>query len=80
MTRLGGILAGDVRATADGDDVSGIVHGDVVVAAGVRATVSGIVEGRVLVEPGAQVTVSGMVSGGIENRGGTVRVTGMVGD
>lgn len=49
------------------------------IAAGCRAEVSGIVSGDLIVEEGAVVEMSGILSGRVVNRGGEVRVTGMVG-
>jgi hypothetical protein len=40
--------------------------------------VSGIISGDLIVEEGAVVEVSGILSGRVINRGGEVRVTGMV--
>jgi hypothetical protein len=40
--------------------------------------ISGIVNGRLIVEADANVRVTGIVNGGTENRGGRVRVTGLV--
>ena len=78
MTRRGSITDGDLRVDHDGD-VEGIVSGSVTIAAGCRAEVSGIVSGDLIVEEGAVVEMSGILSGRVVNRGGEVRVTGMVG-
>ena len=77
MKRRGGITDGDLRVDHDGD-VDGIVGGTVTIAAGCRADVSGIVSGDLIVKEGAVVEMSGILSGRVINRGGQVRVTGMV--
>lgn len=68
---------GDLRLEEDGR-FRGMVNGTLTIASGRTVRVSGMVNGALVVEPGADVHVSGMVNGGIVNRGGTVRVTGMV--
>jgi hypothetical protein len=40
--------------------------------------ISGIVNGRLIVEADAEVRVTEVVDGGTENRGGRVRVIGLV--
>jgi len=77
VKRRGGITDGDLRVERDGA-VDGIVGGNVTIAARCRAAVSGIVNGDLIVEEGAVVEMSGILSGRVINRGGQVRVTGMV--
>lgn len=77
MSDHAGIVDGELRVDRDAI-VSGMVSGSVTVATGCRATVSGIVSGDLIVEQDAAVEMSGILSGRIINRGGHVRVTGMV--
>ncbi len=58
--------------------MSGIVSGDITVAAGCRATISGMVRGDITAEPGAEVTITGIVNGAVHAEGATVHVTGIV--
>ena len=69
---------GDVIMDRDGR-LSGMVAGDVIVRPGSTVQISGMVAGDVYVEAGAYARISGMVSGRIVNRGGAIRVSGMVG-
>ncbi|PZQ62941.1 MAG: hypothetical protein DI544_01765 [Sphingomonas taxi] len=78
MIHVSGIHDGALRLTSDAE-VSGIVSGDVTVAAGCRVVISGMVEGDVRAAPGARVEVSGMVHGTVYGDGATIRVTGMAG-
>lgn len=77
MSEHSGIVDGDLGVDRDAT-VSGMISGSVTVAAGCRATVSGMVSGDLIVEEDATVEMSGILSGRIINRGGHVRVTGMV--
>ena len=77
MSDPAGIVDGDLLIDRDAT-VSGIVSGDVTVAAGCRVKVSGIVEGDLIANEGSEVHLSGMLSGRIIERDGRVRVTGMV--
>ncbi|WP_267381602.1 MULTISPECIES: hypothetical protein [unclassified Sphingomonas] len=56
----------------------GMLRGTAIVPAGASAEIAGIVDGILIVEPGATVLVSGMLNGEIVDRGGQVRITGMV--
>lgn len=77
MTRHRGVVTGDLRMTQDGR-MHGMVNGTLTIAAGCRVSVGGMVNGDVVVEPGAEVEVTGMVNGTIHDRGGSVRISGMV--
>lgn len=68
---------GDLVMARDGD-VPGMVAGDVIVRSGCDVRISGMVAGDVIVERGACAWISGMVSGRVIDRGGRIRVSGMV--
>ncbi|RZL55017.1 MAG: hypothetical protein EOP65_10365 [Sphingomonas sp.] len=73
-----GMHDGDVIMDRDGR-VSGMVAGDVIVRSGCDVRISGMVAGDVYVEAGARARIGGMVSSRIIDRGGSIRVSGMVG-
>ena len=67
MERSRGIVSGSLAIDRD-TELSGIVEGDVSVAAGCTVAVSGIMTGDILLAPGAHATVSGMLKGTIVRR------------
>ena len=69
------VIGGDHVFEADGT-FDGTVGGDVIVRAGVTATVRGAVGGDVIVETGATVRLTAAVGGDVVNRGGTVEMGG----
>ncbi len=77
MRDLSGIVTGAIRLDHDGE-ISGIVSGDITVAAGCRALISGMIRGDITAEPGAEVVITGIVNGAVHAEGATVRVTGIV--
>jgi cytoskeletal protein CcmA (bactofilin family) len=77
MRDLSGIVSGAIRLDQDGE-VSGIVSGDITIAAGCRVLISGMVRGDIVAEPGAEVTITGIVNGAVHAEGATVHVTGIV--
>lgn len=63
----------------DGDEtVSGMVMGDLHIAAGRTVTISGMVEGDVIAAPGAVVAITGMVGGRVIASGAKVTISGIV--
>lgn len=77
MRDLSGIVTGAIRLDHDGE-ISGIVSGDITVAAGRRALISGMIRGDITAEPGAEVVITGIVNGAVHAEGATVHVTGIV--
>ena len=59
---------GDLRLTAPGI-WSGMVGGDLIVAAGIDCEIAGMVRGDVIAEAGARVRMTGLVGGDIIRRG-----------
>lgn len=75
MTR--GMHAGSLLMERDGT-VSGMIAGDVEIAAGRHVRVSGMVAGDLIVGAGAVVTVTGMVGGRVIAPDAHVDIQGMV--
>ncbi|WP_413060757.1 hypothetical protein ACLN6N_12550 [Sphingomonas carotinifaciens] len=72
-----GMHGGDVTVDRDGT-FRGMVMGNLTVASGCTVDVAAMIQGDVVVGAGADVCVTGMVMGRVVNRGGRVRVEGMV--
>ncbi|KQN92786.1 hypothetical protein ASE95_09040 [Sphingomonas sp. Leaf231] len=77
MRDFSGIVTGAIRLDHDGE-VSGIVSGDITVAAGCRVVISGMVRGDITAEPGAEVRITGIVNGAVHAEGASIHVTGIV--
>lgn len=77
MQEVGSLVAGDLTLLEDSKFV-GMVSGDLIVAAGVKAVVAGMIGGNLVVEKGAKVTFTGMAAGQVLNRGGSLTGSGLV--
>jgi hypothetical protein len=60
--------------------ISGIVTGSVFVQAGATLLLKGMVTGNLFLEAGGEANIAGMVAGTIFDKGGDLRVRGLVGE
>lgn len=77
MQVIRGDLTAPVRVT-DQLSVHGRLRAGAVVASGAQLLLHGLSEGDIVIEPGGTAEVWGIIERSIVNRGGTVRVYGLV--